>query len=753
MKKFLFIFYFLFFIICTAFSQPIWYESNPYPSPNNIRVLYFINSSTGFGAGEWGIFIKTTNSGINWTPLPCFTHDWIFSLAFQDANTGLAGGSDYVYRTTDGGYNWAAVLSNQDYQYNNAAYIGNNTYILSASNYYSVGRNMVFRTTNSGTQWTSQTYETDTAGYMLSTIRFLNNSTGFINEGYSYSNGNYYFRLLKTTDSGNNWNNIFGLISNYAVPGAIAFLNDNTGFAVGNNYYIGKTTDGGFNWTTLKYYQYNSDYWYNCIRFLNQNTGIICGVNSLRTVNGGTNWIFMDSANIISTYDVSFLDNNNVIMTGYNGRIYVSGNTGANWSRIDKKLSGSDYFLTLTGCILLNPSTAIVGTGTSIYKTTNSGLNWSIDTTVYAGKFYFVNSGMGMTVNTQGYAVYRTTNGGQTWTDKTTTGFNDKYYDLKFIDAQTGIVAGYNTTSGNMVIKLTTNGGDNWQRITNNTTGGTRACEMIDLNTFYVGSDNIYKTTDGGGNWVKQTNYYSGGFNFFFIRFINSNTGFAGGREYTYPTYPGILYKTTNGGLNWVNVYTDNLFFPVSINIISNKMYLTFFGAINSANIGKISVSTDSGISWNKQYESNNGALNSVSFCDSIHGLVCGEQELILFTYPPGTITAAKNISADVPKKFELMQNYPNPFNPTTVIKYSIPSRDLSSPNAPGGDLVTLKVYDILGREVKTLVNEKQNAGTYEITFDGSKLSSGIYFYTLTVGDSPGRAGEFRETKKMLLIK
>ena len=183
-------------------------------------------------------------------------------------------------------------------------------------------------------------------------------------------------------------------------------------------------------------------------------------------------------------------------------------------------------------------------------------------------------------------------------------------------------------------------------------------------------------------------------------------------------------------------------------------MYLTFFGAINSANIGKISVSTDSGISWNKQYESNNGALNSVSFCDSIHGLVCGEQELILFTYPPGTITAAKNISADVPKKFELMLNYPNPFNPTTKIKFAVPARSLSSPNAPVGDLlVVLKVFDILGREVETLVNEKKSPGIYEVTFDGSKLSSGIYFYTLTVGDSPGRAGEFRETKKMLMIK
>ncbi len=93
------------------------------------------------------------------------------------------------------------------------------------------------------------------------------------------------------------------------------------------------------------------------------------------------------------------------------------------------------------------------------------------------------------------------------------------------------------------------------------------------------------------------------------------------------------------------------------------------------------------------------------------------------------------------PNKFELAQNYPNPFNPSTKIKYSIPnvgtSRDLS---------VRLIIYDLLGRKVKTLVNREQRPGNYEVTFDGSKLSSGIYFYKL-------QAGSFIRTKKMILLK
>jgi len=106
----------------------------------------------------------------------------------------------------------------------------------------------------------------------------------------------------------------------------------------------------------------------------------------------------------------------------------------------------------------------------------------------------------------------------------------------------------------------------------------------------------------------------------------------------------------------------------------------------------------------------------------------------------------------DVPIGYRLSQNYPNPFNPTTKIKYTIPSL-LPSPyqgEGPGVRSVTLKVYDILGNEVATLVNEEKPAGEYEVELDGSKLTSGIYFYQLSTS---GGAGSFVETKKMCLIK
>ncbi|MHB8851839.1 MAG: T9SS type A sorting domain-containing protein [Ignavibacteriaceae bacterium] len=98
--------------------------------------------------------------------------------------------------------------------------------------------------------------------------------------------------------------------------------------------------------------------------------------------------------------------------------------------------------------------------------------------------------------------------------------------------------------------------------------------------------------------------------------------------------------------------------------------------------------------------------------------------------------TGIKQSGSNIPMKFELSQNYPNPFNPSTIIKYSVPK----------GQLVTLKVYNMLGQEVATLVNNQQNAGNYEVTFNADRLASGIYFYTLN-------AGSFVSTKKMILLK
>ncbi len=101
-------------------------------------------------------------------------------------------------------------------------------------------------------------------------------------------------------------------------------------------------------------------------------------------------------------------------------------------------------------------------------------------------------------------------------------------------------------------------------------------------------------------------------------------------------------------------------------------------------------------------------------------------------------------VDAGLPKTFELSQNYPNPFNPTTVIRYQLPV----------ASNVSLKVYDVLGKEVMTLVNGRQEAGQYNAMLNASGLSSGIYFYRLQASATNGASGQnFVSTKKMLLVK
>ena len=119
------------------------------------------------------------------------------------------------------------------------------------------------------------------------------------------------------------------------------------------------------------------------------------------------------------------------------------------------------------------------------------------------------------------------------------------------------------------------------------------------------------------------------------------------------------------------------------------------------------------------------GSSNTLVGC-VINGVVYGDT----------TLSSIKQISSTTPERYTLYQNYPNPFNPVTKIKF-----DLRNPSQ-----TKLIVYNTLGKEISTIVNEKLSAGSFEVSWDGNSYPSGVYFYTLLSGD-------FKETKKMLLLK
>ena len=127
-----------------------------------------------------------------------------------------------------------------------------------------------------------------------------------------------------------------------------------------------------------------------------------------------------------------------------------------------------------------------------------------------------------------------------------------------------------------------------------------------------------------------------------------------------------------------------------------------------------------------------------------ILGLSSEDANGMLFYFDSSSKITFKSLEPYIfPETYLLEQNYPNPFNVSTTIRYSVPEHSY----------VTLKVFDLLGREVATLVNEEKQTGFYAVKFDGSSLASGVYFYRIEATPAGGQAGNFIETKKLVLVK
>jgi hypothetical protein len=138
------------------------------------------------------------------------------------------------------------------------------------------------------------------------------------------------------------------------------------------------------------------------------------------------------------------------------------------------------------------------------------------------------------------------------------------------------------------------------------------------------------------------------------------------------------------------------------------------------------------------------GDANGVAVgADGTVFLANGEEGLFAYTYS-GVTTQVTDAFSQIPNEFELRQNYPNPFNPSTTIEFSLPQ----------SSFVSLKIYNLLGAEVATLLEARKPAGQHNVSFDASTLASGLYYYTLTAGDpSTGSGQAFKQSRKMLLLR
>lgn len=397
---------------------------------------------------------------------------------------------------------------------------------------------------------------------------------------------------------------------------------------------------------------------------------------------------------------------------------------------------------TLTNCFFINPSTGwISGDSGTIIQTTNSGNNWVIQN---SGTFnniesiFFLNERLGwaLTYNVfpdpgefQGTEILTTVNGGNNWSSSMFPDTNMFMKTVFFLDSLKGFLGGIAAS-----IVMTTNAGASW------TYTDTDSALLFILPVFNIKffDNNLGYACGGfrdiaGITWVTT----NGGFNwkgtvlapepFFDLTILNNqNTICAGGDL----EYGSSIASTTNMGNNW---YYDTLgVFGLATGIDHRTLSEIWMATSYSE---KFIFSTDTGITWTPVETPGNTAIFDIDFADSSIGFACGVNGSIL-KYDR-TSSSIINSSAEVSKfGFELFQNYPNPFNPKTVIHYSI----------SGNRFITLKIFDVLGNEVASLVNENQKAGSYKVNFDGTNYPSGIYFYKFT-------SDEYSETKRMLLIK
>lgn len=215
-------------------------------------------------------------------------------------------------------------------------------------------------------------------------------------------------------------------------------------------------------------------------------------------------------------------------------------------------------------------------------------------------------------------------------------------------------------------------------------------------------------------------------------------------RNNLYKTYSALTFLKNNYPTFNTDSFALNLNSSTkTIHLNHDSMDVIIFGNFDVKEITVVPGFQSTG-TWYNYFSGESITINSTDIPFSLNP---GEFHIYttnkLPTPEQGILVSLGNEEITLPTNFKLNQNYPNPFNPTTSIEYSIPNTVTENKSSV---LVTLTVYDILGRKVKTLVNENQKVGNYSINFDGSRLASGVYYYTLS-------AAHFLETKKMILLK
>ncbi|MEO8664260.1 MAG: T9SS type A sorting domain-containing protein [Ignavibacteria bacterium] len=583
--------------------------------------------------------------------------------------------------------------------------------------------------------------------------------------------GHVYVNSYVSFNGGTTFNRI-SIGSPEKVPADYAFNGSLVYAATSNGVYY--SDNNGSSWTMIN----GNLPTLNVSSLMFDNNILIASVNGsgvYKTSNNGTTWEPVNNG--ISDLSISKLyrdDQNNYFASTNNGKLYKSVNSGSSWTEIYTSESG-------------NRISSIISTGSMIYLSTkNYGVLKSVDNGItWSEKNYNLNlPGVSSLAFSYGEEIFAASyNGiqysfdnGSTWL-KRINGLPSPITYSVYLAQDHSLLAGVYHSK----IYRSSDFGESWfpsstgisedaaiKIIRSSPDGSTYA---VSLPGAFVDTMEVYRSIDHGFNWLKVLQPESAGMSQFAID-AEGNLFVAGLNQ----EFQASLLSSTDNGFSWNENLLGSFFDVQNLTASGKNIYLTFSTHIH--------YSSDRGVTWN---EIPNGSWNTTGFSSiSVNGLgyifaAVGSEVYLttntgvswtlrnsgltegdyinkfafnnagyifgitnyngVFKSAQSTLTHTNNNSGNIPENFSLSQNFPNPFNPSTIIRYQIPS-DVKGQTSD----VKLIVYNSTGMEIRTLVNEKQGSGIYEVKFDGSGFASGIYFYKI-------EAGNFSEVKKMILLK
>jgi hypothetical protein len=679
-------------------SHAQWVETN---GPGGANVQSLIASSGNLIAGtDVGVFLST-NNGTNWTIANTGLASNVvncFALKGSNLFAGTYGGG--VFISTNNGATWSAVDTGlTDLKISSLAVIGTNVFAGTVSG--------VFLSTNNGSNWTA----VNSGLPSLNILSLAVIGTHLFAEIHwpSAPHQNINAGLFLTTDDGNSW-----ITANSSGTNRyISTLASSDTILLGGYGGLYRSTDYGATWTTV-----DSGLPNPVTVFCLAGTGkyIFAGTYTdgvLGSSDNGVTWTAVGT--LFPYYPVAALCVKDTMLfagTPFAG-VFRTKVNGTDWTAVNRGLWTVPNDLGEVLSFASTGSTLLAATDAGVFRSTDNGDAWTPVANLYVTSF--VVHGDDIYAGAWNAGVFRSTNGGTTW-----------------FAANSGMTATQGNTiamSGDKLFAATayaffvsTNKGTTWTTANPIPTNNSILCLAVsDTNLFAgTGGTGVFRSADNGSSWTAINSGLPNLKTILSLAVSDTNL-FAG-------TYDAGVFLTTNSGTSWTEV--DNGLTSHQVLCFAVIGATVFAGTHD----GGVFRSQDKGASWTAV---NAGLTGSAVSSLTVNGtfLYAGSPGRVIFKRPLVEMGVDPG-GATIPATVRLEQNFPNPFNPTTTIRYSVPH----------GVYVTLTIFNILGQQVATLVNETHEAGFHYVKFDGSGLASGVYFYRL-------QAGEYVASKRLILVR